>query len=175
MSASLFLLTLLSPLGMAVVHAVVIRILGAHRVAPQKLTAFCALGTAIAVAGFVFSRAGSSASLFSLVLGLLFAHVYFHIFNMSETARRIHILVGLRLGDSLSHRGESYSPAQLTGIRLNRLRQLGVIRPVNGKFVALPSILGKVAMGMKRYERLLFPQRFREEKKVRPFPKASGG
>ncbi len=55
------------------------------------------------------------------------AYAYFHVFNMSETARRIHILLHV-----LTHNGvnaeslsENYLPRSMASVRLDRLEKMG--------------------------------------------------
>ncbi|EDN71531.1 membrane protein [Beggiatoa sp. PS] len=70
-------------------------------------------------------------SLFIYVLivynGILYA--YFHLFNMSETARRIQILLHIREYGGLSKQQliELYSPQNMVEVRLNRLQKMRVI------------------------------------------------
>lgn len=104
----------------------------------------------------------STTTLTVLVIAQL-AHIYFHFFNMSETARRINILVKLRrrefqsINDLVS---ENYSTENMLEVRLERLKQLGSLDRLEGKYRAKFNTLTLAAILIKSYERLIFPKRF---------------
>lgn len=56
-------------------------------------------------------------------------YAYFHLFNMSETARRIRILLQLRELGSLTKQElrDIYSPQNMVETRLNRLQKMGIV------------------------------------------------
>ncbi len=92
---------------------------------------------------------------------LLFGYVYFHIFNMSETARRIRIL-------SHSHRqgkvikGEltrNYTRREMVEIRISRLLALGEIRRQGSRYVSGRMLLLWPARAVFGFRHLLFPDR----------------
>lgn len=157
-----FLLVILSPLVMYVVHAIVCRLPFTAKQSRIKVAALSSLGTALAIS---FGVASSLQSLlFSLVVTLALAQVYFHVFNMSESARRIQILLQIRAGkDPLQEKKQNYSPEDLVRIRLDRMFQMGTIEEKNGNLFPRRGLLFYAALFIKQYERLLFPQRFRAE------------
>jgi hypothetical protein len=109
---------------------------------------------------FVFDR---STSLFlptalTGFLSILVAHIYFHLYNMSETARRIRILVELKKGTF--GREKNYTPTHLLQVRMQRLVAMGNVDRVGERYVAKASVLLMVALLLKQYEKLIFPRRF---------------
>ena len=64
-----------------------------------------------------------------MIVYICLVYTYFHFFNMSETARRIRILIHL-LGQNLSSDQlfELYGPKQMIQVRLLRLCQMGWLR-----------------------------------------------
>lgn len=75
---------------------------------------------------------------YSLILFNCAGYAYFHVFNMSETARRIRILLHLYQHGSMTDReiAELYSPTNMVQVRLARLQKMGVLsRKQDGLFV----------------------------------------
>lgn len=80
---------------------------------------------------------------------LLFAYVYFHIFNMSETARRIRILeeirkIGVLKKDVLAGK---YSCQDMISVRLNRLVAFGWLQKTGDKYIIknrIPLLIAKI-------------------------------
>jgi hypothetical protein len=96
--------------------------------------------------------------LFVLFVCVAQAHIYFHVFNMSETARRIRILVGIQEEGRMPLDSQTAQNAIL--IRLQRLKDLKQVRHAQpGDYSSAPSLLTFVAVGMTWYERLLFPDK----------------
>lgn len=87
------------------------------------------------------------------------AYVYFHFFNMSETSRRIWLLVS-----SDRHTGavgpnidRNYNPTRMLGNRLGRLVSLGEIAITDGKYRIDRGRLVAPARGVMFLRALLFP------------------
>ena len=87
-------------------------------------------------------RAGTGTSLAWTALYVFasyacFSYVYFHLFNMSETARRIRILVQGRESGTLPDREMSaqYTPEAMIALRLNRLVSLRELRIRDGRYL----------------------------------------
>lgn len=98
------------------------------------------------------------APFFVLACGAFAAHVSFHVFNMSETARRIRILLSIRDGQAL--RSESgYSPSEMVRVRLKRLVELRQVETTGGIWKARTGILLAAALFLERMEWILFPER----------------
>lgn len=150
-------LLLISPLLIAAVHAALLRTAWGQSVPRQRLTIQCAVVTSGLLSLFICTNVQSF--IFSLTITLGLGHVYFHVFNMSETARRIRILISLVQGLPTSKLEGAYSSDGIIKVRLERLRSMGQISEVNGVYQTNPSLLLKIARAMKTFERLLFPNR----------------
>ena len=154
---SSLLLGLGAPLGFAALHSLISHFSAFRRRPPQQTAVVaCAIGSA---AEFVAWLVGIGFSfengLFALILSLTTAHVYFHFFNMSETARRIrHLVARYRGTEPTSEGGERKAI-----LRLNRLQELGEIKRVGNRFRTRNGLLTYVARGMVFYEKWLFPER----------------
>jgi hypothetical protein len=90
------------------------------------------------------------------------SYVYFHFFNMSETARRIRILVHGASGGLIPAReiGAAYTPERMVAIRLERLVALKELQVKGGRYViggrGLLGLLlpARTVFGLRRF---LFP------------------
>lgn len=95
--------------------------------------------------------------LYFIVLLPLLGHLYFQAFCLSETARRIRIMVLIRKGlfslESLSQA----DPSEMVRIRLERLLQLDQVVKVENSYHAKNTILTFTAVFFRTYERILFP------------------
>ena len=87
------------------------------------------------------------------VTSLLYTYTYFHIFNMSHTARRIHILI-MQLQGRLG--SEAYSPQTMLGLRLARLKKMGCIHEQDGKLYAPLGAVVIVAVILQKLRRVFF-------------------
>ena len=90
---------------------------------------------------------------------LLFAYVYFHLFNMSETARRIRILAqssphGRIEKDEME---KHYTGRQMLAIRLERLVSLKELRLTEGRYTIRRGWLLLPATVVFAFRRILFP------------------
>lgn len=145
MAPFLFILCL-TPLLIAAIQMVmvrVVRLLGLG-LSNQLVVILCAAAGAVPMGaalwgayiggpGLAFSEA-AVASLYSLVVYALLAYTYFHLFNMSETARRIRILREIHAAGSLSAEeiAGRYSAEAIFANRIERLLAAGQIREVGG-------------------------------------------
>lgn len=79
------------------------------------------------------------AILYALIVYNLFSYSYFHVFNMSETARRIRILYEIYRAGSLNAEDipAIYSPKGMLDNRVSRLLTLGQIKRLDGERYAL--------------------------------------
>ncbi len=147
----------------ALSHALLSRWLG-DRMARQKTAVVAvivaALGTVTVIATLEFFGNGGDRGLhwsgicFSLVNVFCISHIYFHFFNMSETARRIRLLIQLKRGESLND--GSYSARELIEIRIQRLLELNQWR-LDGDWVRPKNtLLTWVARLMISYRKMLF-------------------
>lgn len=81
------------------------------------------------------------------------AYAYFHVFNMSETARRIRILLHVLIHNDVNagNLRDDYSPCDMVAVRLDRLEQMGqVARGPDGGY----RIAGRVLLSAARVIRI---------------------
>ncbi|MBE9531811.1 MAG: hypothetical protein IME98_03290 [Proteobacteria bacterium] len=110
-------------------------------------------------------RSGGGVSDFSIAPTLLYAlivfnlvgYTYFHIYNMSETARRVRILYDIYSKGSLakSDIDESYKKDDMVAIRLERLLGLGQIRKEKGAYFLDGRVLYYGAVLLAFWSRLI--------------------
>ena len=164
-------LLLFSSLVPFAVQAVLVRFLGLYRgnTIRQRGPAAAALIGLLPVGGLflawalVFS-AGPAGEIFwsgfyLVAVYLLAAYVYFHVFNMSETARRIRILAhGHRDGKVIREElTQNYTREEMVEIRIARLEALGEIRRREDRYVSGSNCLLLPALAVFGFRRLLFP------------------
>lgn len=86
------------------------------------------------------------------------AYAYFHVFNMSETARRIRILLHVLTHENANAEGlrDNYSPRDMVGARLDRLEQMRQIaRGPDGRFRVAGRLLLSVARAIRAWRLML--------------------
>ncbi|MCK8235422.1 hypothetical protein, partial [Erwinia amylovora] len=88
--------------------------------------ATCAAACATALA----RGASPTECVYVFIVSGAIAYSYFHLFNMSLTARRIHLLIR-QLGQEVNP-GERYDAARVISLRLARLEQMGILREEGG-------------------------------------------
>lgn len=86
---------------------------------------------------------------------VLLSHLYFHVFNMSETARRIRILVELLTGQN----SKAYSAEHQVSVRIKRLMDLDQVKRVGDIYFIRRGTLWAIARAMAAIEQFLFPAR----------------
>lgn len=157
---------LLTPLWTFLIHAASNRTSWGAPLARQKLTLLCCLLTVVLVtmiAGmvdFVSVQAGGQQLSFVAMVALLLSHVYFHLFNMSETARRIRIVLEVAEGRGVREAG--YDNLSMVRVRLERLKELGQIEARGAKLRVRKTWFTYVCRIIRWHEKVLFPQRFRD-------------
>jgi hypothetical protein len=133
----LLLFLLLSPLGLMAIHALAVRLnarAGRETSLQKLLVKVIALANGpILVAAWLIagSEGFSPTTLLYVVLCFnAFGYCYFHFFNMSETARRVKIVITIKKGKALcdTEFDSAYTPEEALRIRLERLEQLSQIR-----------------------------------------------
>lgn len=152
---SFIILLALTPLVMLALHAAVGRILKivAPATGPQMTVVFCAvIGLFPMAAGLWYVYLSELTGLpLELLFGALYgviiytalAYVYFHLFNMSETARRIKIL-SLLYRDGAVEKGRfgsGYGAGEMLEARLERLIATGQIREAGGRYIPAGKVL----------------------------------
>ena len=114
------------------------------------------------VAGVLVVAAHASANLnqalleglYTFVTSLAFDYAYFHFFNMSETARRIHILVLVYEGDSAELK--SYRPESMVECRIARLIEMKVLKESEGRLISKGSFLLYSAMFFRKWRQFIY-------------------
>jgi hypothetical protein len=125
-----------TPLTALVLHILVYRLIPKFKNFPrQKLAVLVILGaTAFSTAYAAYLQLGADQIFHTAILSLMFGYSYFHFFNMSETARRIRILVEYVAGIQSS--GSSYNQDKILGNRITRMFDHGLITESGGKLHA---------------------------------------
>jgi hypothetical protein len=86
---------------------------------------------------------------------LLYGYSYFHIFNMSNTARRIHILI-LKYRNPKATLSEQYKTDTLIGLRIERLRSIGILYGTEEKLCIRGGVPLAIAYGMRYFRKLFY-------------------
>lgn len=127
--AILLLLLILSPVITYLIHILLVKL---ARGKPPQLTAVLSgiIGNIPILFISLMLVERITGLIYSLIVYNSLAYVYFHIFNMSETARRIHLLVDLKRNGKLKKEDilKRYSPEDIVDIRLSRLLSLRQLR-----------------------------------------------
>lgn len=123
---------LLSPLGLCLFHALAVRLV--KTASHQKLVMLCSLLFNLPLLLTLWllfrERLDAMTILYVLLVYNAFGYCYFHFFNLSETARRVKIVIGIRKGSVRKTRDleEHYDYHNTIAVRLQRLEALGEIR-----------------------------------------------
>ncbi len=148
--ATLLAVLVTSPVWILLSHVVLARVF--TRPAPQLVAIAAALAgalptvlliEALAVPGPLPLRRMPLAATYVAVVYACIAYSYFHLFNMSETARRIRILRELHAAGSLTAEEISrlYSGASVLETRFDRLLATGQLQMRANRFVAAGCLL----------------------------------
>jgi len=147
-----------SPAAILIVHALLARAL--RGMAPQKVAIVAALlaGPPVVLAALQLANAISAADvLFGVLVYLSIAYSYFHLFNMSETARRIRILRELHTAGAL--RADQitalYGGDAVVSVRLDRLVGTGQLALRDGRYVMAGRLLYAAARVVHAWRVLL--------------------
>lgn len=124
----------------------------------QKAVARISVGSCLVSAVVAVVLQGPLDGFYVLIVSLNFAHVYFHIFNMSETARRIRILTGATAAQKEGipwQFPQDYTPQAMIEERIRRLETVGAIRKTGaGNWVTRLHPLLIAARAIEQYKRL---------------------
>lgn len=168
MLAATLVILILSPVVVLATHVLLSRVFVLlWRDHPHQ--AVCMLGvfagavpTGLLLWRFAFKGLGPGAPLlpaviYSAVVYLMLAYSYFHLFNMSETARRIRILYELsRTGGMEVPELESrYDPLDLVAVRMERLVSMGQVAVKDGRYVIRGGLLLHAARLLALWGRVL--------------------
>ncbi len=157
MTLAAWIVLVSAPLAMLIIHAMLNRI-AFKKLSTQKIAIFSSLAGAViaSCASHLLAPHASLIFLFTISVGV--AHVYFHFFNMSETARRIRILVDL-YGEKSQQAEEKYSTEAMISVRIDRLEKWGALGREAVGYRALPTLILAISIALNYYEKLLFPKR----------------
>ncbi len=147
--ARLLILLILSPLVVLTLHTVVSRYYRGRVVdtSPQMVSILCVLLGHIPMGFSIwylvlkdFLSAPDrliSTALYSLVVYNAMGYTYFHVFNMSETSRRIRILYEIYRAGALSQPdiARLYDTDDMVSVRIERLVLMGQIKQYHGRYV----------------------------------------
>ncbi len=121
----------------------------------------------LAAAGLVWAAAAAPGDPAGLIGGLLYlfliyllaGYVYFHFFNMSETARRVRLLIESSKTGSLNKADlkKLYPHQDIVSVRIERLTALGELRRSGERYFLGNRVLLLPAKLIFTLRRLLFP------------------
>jgi len=99
--------------------------------------------------------------LYLFLIYSLFSYVYFHFFNMSETARRVRILVEIRKKGTFKKDEilQNYPCCDIVSNRLNRLVALGELRLSEDRYLIGRGMFIFPAKALFYFRKVLYPQR----------------
>lgn len=152
-----------SPLIILAVHAVLAR---TCKLTPPQSTAVRAIAAGCAPVGVVlyFSvfrdlMEGEIllAVVYCSIVYISFGYSYFHLFNMSETARRIRILyeIGIAGGLSCHEIGRRYRSSDIIALRLDRLSATGKLTFREGHYYVNSKLLYCAAVLINVWRKIL--------------------
>ncbi|HBG48811.1 MAG TPA: hypothetical protein DDW90_04785 [Cyanobacteria bacterium UBA9971] len=155
------LFLLFSPLILMVFHIIFIRLnknIFKFKISNQNTAIFCELILNIPII-FIFYSLNKSFSAFAyafLVYNSL-GYAYFHFFNMSETARRIKILLEIKKNKTLKIENltQDYKSDFMVKTRLQRLLELNQIKKINEKYFIKGKILLFAAIIIRFLKKIL--------------------
>lgn len=158
--AKLLIVLLVSPVLIVVVHGAMARyfVIVGRDVPNQVVCGACILlgylpvgllGWYFAVAP-VYKAAGAwfVPAVYGVVVYTLLGYIYFHFFNMTETARRIRIMTELhRTGPmKVAQIVRAYDDGDITDVRIERLLSMGQIEESRGRYLLKGRFLYIVAL-----------------------------
>jgi hypothetical protein len=162
--AALLAVLAASPLWIFLSHVVLARVF--IRTAPQLVAIAAVLAGALPTVLLIGTLAVPGppallrmpvAATYAAVVYACIAYSYFHLFNMSETARRIRILRELHAAGSLTAEEISrlYSGADVLETRFDRLLATGQLQVRAGRFVAAGRLLYMAACLVRAWRLVL--------------------
>lgn len=165
MTLNLLLILLLSPIGIAVLHAIFSRL---FKKSPNRQS-ICLYSV---MSGYIFlfialnrfADITVSTAIYSVMVYGALGYSYFHLFNMSETARRVRMLAeidrkGRMTPEELS---KLYPEEEMLSVRLDRLLSVGQIREKHQKYILGGHQLYYIAKALDLWGRLIKMPLYRE-------------
>lgn len=143
-------------------HVAAYRLISSVRkMSRQKIVVLVVLVSAIVSTALTLHLSGDvTEAVHTFVLSGLYGMIYFHWFNMSETARRIRILVRfVALNESPAVESAQESSSRIFANRIDRMSQMGTIIDQNGKFHLKPGPLLYATRIILFWRSLFFPAR----------------
>lgn len=148
LTGRLVIFLFISPLMLLAVHAAVSRLAQRRGNAPSAqlvcMASIALCNIPVAAVTVLLALTGVDgpiefvlAFFYSLMVFNLLGYSYFHVFNMSETARRIRLLTELAASGPIRKEGLSsiYSEQSMFDVRIVRLKSLGQLKEINGRYV----------------------------------------
>lgn len=172
MVLKIIILLMFSPILLFVIHLLVNRLILFFKmnISGQRLLIYCIILFQPFLFFILLIQFPISKNIITYLYGFLvfnsFAYFYFHFFNMSETARRIKLLIGIHSDKIHSQKdiNKYYKYEQTLDIRFLRLIQLKQIKEVNKNEYRLQSkilywaafliIIFRSILGMKKIKAL---------------------
>ena len=148
-----------TPLTCLILHIFCARTSCRGQLGPQKLTLMVTIVSAALHSTLVSFHSGNAVDgAYTGVLSLLYGYIYFHWFNMSETARRIRILVRyVAYGERPDNGNSEYSARTIFHNRIERLTATGTIRESNGSMVLTPGPMLVATRVILFWRRIFYP------------------
>jgi hypothetical protein len=141
-------------LSMTVLHPILQRTLG--RTPPQVVAIYACVGGA---APLVIAAAMSihGALIYDALVYTCIAYAYFHLFNMSETARRIRILLEVDERGTVEEADlrRAYSEAEVIDKRIRRMVETGSLERQGERYVVRGRLLYLAARVLYEWRRVL--------------------
>lgn len=146
-----------APFTALAVHILVYRLIPASKKLPRQKLAVLVIGGTIAFSIGLSLYLGLTwdQTLNAGLLSIMFGMSYFHFFNMSETARRIRILVEYVAGIPSSASG--YDKDKIFGNRITRMHETGLIAEENGTLKAKNGPVLWAAYIILAWRKMFFP------------------
>jgi hypothetical protein len=161
--AAMLLILMLSPCLILCGHMCLARMLRTYP--PQSVALYSVLigyvPVGICLSAFVFSKmswpAAVTPAVYSFFVYSGFAYFYFHLFNTSETARRIRLIYHIYRAGSLPAREipALYNTQDIVELRLRRLRETGHLRVEDGFYSIGNPLLLYAALIVYAWRRVL--------------------
>lgn len=165
MTFKILLILATTPLQIFIIHLIASRCL--RQFQPQIMAVGCAIFGQLPMGSilwfFVFLHYPMSlmevivVGLYAFVVYYALAYTYLHLFNMSETARRIKILYEIDRAGSLSKEGISlnYGASEMLSVRLKRLVGMKQLGCKGDKYVLTGKLLYLAAWLVMTWGRIL--------------------
>lgn len=152
-------LATIAPLSSAVVVMIVLHPLlqrALRRTPPQRVAVLaCTVGAA--ALAFAVSANGATARLYDAIVYTCVAYAYFHLFNMSETARRVRILLEVDAQGDIDESAlrHAYSEAEVVDKRVKRMVDMGSLELRDDRYVVRGHTLYFAARILDTWRRVL--------------------